>query len=421
MLKAALSLFGKTDRYSDLRGIRAISISMAIVLLLGNNSLAQPASDPQKAQVLPDDILRSIADDEVSLPRGLSLQERLIWKLPLFNANNRVAPPQPVRASAEIEANDGLLLRWGSFNSVITEIAAAVTTANGYRGGPPPKIYLVVSSASQQSSAAQTLSTAGVDLARVEFVQAPSNSVWMRDYGPRFVNSSGTRGLVDHVYNRPRPLDDAIPAATAAVFSAPVYAMPLTHGGGNFHLFENGDAFMTSLIENENPGVSRQQIIDYHRDYLGLNLTITDPFPASFDSTQHIDMWMLPAGDKRVVISSYPNTGGVYAVPYQVTEATVTLMQARGYQVFRTPGWQGGNGAHFTYANAVVINSKVLICRFNGEDARNAQALTSFQQAFPNRQIQTIDCSSIISSAGAIHCIVMHASTPLIAQSGFED
>jgi agmatine deiminase len=394
-----------------------------IVALAGLSavSVAGELKQLEQAQTLPNHVLQQITDDGPSLPRNLTAEEKLIWKLPLAIRLPLAPPPQPVRAVAEYEGNDGLLLRWGSFNSVITEIAVAVTSASGSRGGPAPKVYLVVASAAQQTSASQTLATAGVDLTRVVFIQAASNSVWMRDYGPRFVNSSGVRGLVDHTYNRPRPLDDAIPTATASTFEAPVFALPLTHGGGNFHLFDNGDAFMTSLIENENPGVTRQQIVDYHRDYLGLNLTITDPFPASFDSTQHIDMWMLPAGNKRVIISEYPNTGGVYSAPYQVTEATASAMQARGYTVIRTPGWQAGNGAHMTYANAVVINSKVLICRFNGEDTRNAQALSAFQQAFPDRQIQTIDCSSIINSAGAIHCIVMHAATALITNSGFEE
>lgn len=384
--------------------------------------LAFAAAQSSNAAVLSDAVLQSIKDDDqVRLPRQLSEQERLIWRLPAPLRLALAPPPAPVRALAEYEANDGLLMRWGSFNSVITEIAAAVTTAGPYQGGPAPFVYLVVSSSTQQSSASQTLSAAGVDMNRVQFLIAPSNSVWMRDYGPRVVNSGGVRGFVDHTYNRPRPLDDAIPSAVAPSFATPVYSLPLTHGGGNFHLFDDGEAFMTQLIVNENPGVSAEQIQAYYREYQGLDLTLTGAFPTSFDSTQHIDMWMLPVARKKVLISEYPDTGGVYAVPRQVSETTAQLMRDRGYEVLRIPGWRGTNGAHYTYANAVVMNSKVLICRFQGEDARNAQALAAFQTAFPTRQVVTIDCSSIISSAGAIHCIVMHISTALMLYSGFED
>jgi agmatine deiminase len=392
---------------------------LVFAALLGVCSTAAFASAPNHAAVLSDAYLATIKDDSPSLPRGFTPEEKLIWRLPPALAIALAAPPQPVRAPAEYEGNDGLLMRWGSYNSVITEISVAVTRASARLGGPDPWVYLVVASSTQQDSAAQTLAAAGTTMARVRFIIAPSNSVWMRDYGPRFVNSAGIRGLIDHTYNRPRPLDDAMPSAVSSTFEAPTYALPLTHGGGNFHLFDDGQAYMTRLISAENPGLSEDQIKSYYRDYQGLEVTLTAPFPTSFDSTQHIDMWMLPAARRRVIISEYPTTGGVYTVPRQVTEDTTALMQARGYQVIRTPGWS--NGAHYTYANAVVMNSKVLICRFGGEDARNAQALAAFQQAFPEREISTIDCSAIISAAGAIHCIVMHVSTPIIAINGFED
>lgn len=393
----------------------------ALVLLstlLAQCAFAQATS--ADAAVLPDAVLQSIKDDDlVRLPRQLTAAEQLIWRLPAPLRLALAPPPAPVRAPAEYEPNDGLLMRWGSFNSVITEISVAVTTAGPFQGGPAPFVYLVVANSNQQASASQTLSAAGADMNRVQFLIAPSDSVWIRDYGPRVVNSAGVRGFVDHTYNRPRPLDDGIPAAVAPSFSTPVYNLPLTHGGGNFHLFDDGEAFMTQLIVNENPGLSAEQIKTYYRDYQGLDLTLTGAFPTSFDSTQHIDMWMLPVARKKVLISEYPDTGGIYTVPRQVSEATAQLMRDRGYEVLRIPGWR--NGAHYTYANAVVMNTKVLICRFQGEDARNAQALATFQTAFPTRQVVTIDCSSIISSAGAIHCIVMHISTALMLYSGFED
>jgi agmatine deiminase len=368
---------------------------------------------------LPDSVLQQIKDDKPTPPRYAAP-----WELPLSIPRRLpfAPPPMPARAPAEFEANDGLLLRWGSFNSVITEIAVAATTADS-----SVQIFLVVANATEQTSATTTLQNAGANIAQVRFITAASNSVWMRDYGPRSILLAGERAHIDHVYNRNRPADDAIPTAVANYFSESKYDLPLVHGGGNFHLFADRDAFMTELVRNENSTLSNAQIIDYFQQYQGLNLTLTPAFPASFDSTQHIDMWMLPVANKRVIISEYPNTGGNYTVPRQVSEDTTANLQARGYTVIRTPGWQAlrpGSAtalSHMTYANAVVLNKQVLMCRFTGEDTRNAQALASFQQAFPGRTITTIDCSSIIHSAGAIHCIVMHVSTALMLRHGFED
>jgi agmatine deiminase len=49
----------------------------------------------------------------------------------------------------------------------------------------------------------------------VVFVNEPSNTVWIRDYGPNNIYSNNVEDLyfVDWVYNRPRPDDDAVPAA----------------------------------------------------------------------------------------------------------------------------------------------------------------------------------------------------------------
>ena len=51
----------------------------------------------------------------------------------------------------------------------------------------------------------------------IEVVDAPSNSIWIRDYGANTVYTEWNDGrvLVDWLYNRPRPDDDAIPDVLA--------------------------------------------------------------------------------------------------------------------------------------------------------------------------------------------------------------
>lgn len=360
--------------------------------------------------------LATIRDDEATLPRGFAPEERVRWRLPDLSQMPLAPPGGSVDTPAEYERNAGLLIRWGSQNALLTEMAVAMTNNE-----PDMILYVVVSSA-LQASATTTLANAGANLSRVQFIVGPSDSVWMRDYGPRYIAENGRRSMVDHVYNRPRPLDDAVPGLVAQQTGETKFDIPLTHGGGNFHLFADGSAYMTRLIVNENPGLSEQQIRDYYMVYQGLDVTLTDPLPASFDSTQHIDMWMLPADGDRVIVNEYPNTGGVYSVPRQVTEATATLLANRGKTVLRLPGWRASN-SHYTYANAVILNNTVLMCNFNGYTAENANALAIFQQAFPARTIVPVNCSTIISLAGAIHCIVMHMPevlTDVLLRTGFE-
>lgn len=385
---------------------------LAVVLLLScGGVIAAPAAQPRVAD--PAYLATIVDDDPNPLPRHLADHERaLLRSQSSINGGSPppVTPPPsgPVRSQAEYEPNQGILIRWGSYNALHTAMTVPLTTA-----AAPSTVYVVVSSAAAQTSASSVLSGGGADMNYVKFIVAPSDSVWIRDYGPRYVQSSGKREIVDHQYNRPRPNDDLFPQVLGPRWNERIYDIPLEHGGGNFHLFRNRDAFLTRLIANENPSLTNQQIVDYYLAYQGLNVTLTDAFPACYDSTQHIDMWMLPLADNTVLIGEYAATEGcagqpgTTGVPKTVSDATAALMASRGYAVYRTPGWR--TSAHFTYTNAVISNQTVLICRFGGSNAsRDAQALATFQTAMPNHAIVQVDCSGIIGQSGAIHCIVMH-------------
>lgn len=374
-------------------------------------SLTVAADEPV---IVPQEVLDAIVDDNPGppLPRYATAEELALPPLALPEA--LLAPPAgEVDCPPEYAPNEGLLIRWGDFNSILTAMTVPITT-----GDPDAVVYILVSSASQQTSATTTLVNAGADPSQLEFIIVGTNSVWIRDYGPRFISEDGHRAIVDHVYNRPRPLDDQVPDFIAALWGEASYDIGLVHGGGNFHLFGDDEAFMTELIVNENPTLTPAEIEQRYLDYQGLDLTITDPLPSWFDSTQHIDMWMLPTGDREVIIGEYVAGSAANTV----TETWVTELTNRGYTIHRTPGWSSG-GTHYTYTNAVVFNDMVFMPSYSGYATENAQALAVFQAAFPGRTIIPVDCTGIISSAGAIHCIVMHVpevEVPLF-EDGFED
>lgn len=322
--------------------------------------------------------------------------------LPLPVADAPFAPPAgAILTPAEYARNEGLLLRWtGGFEDELVALTVPITTLD-----PTAIVTIVVSGGSQQASAIAALSSGGADLSQVQFLTAASNSVWMRDYGPRFILEDNELAIVDHVYNRPaRPQDNAIPVVFASNWSLNRYDIPLVHGGGNFHLFQDGDAFMTELILDENPSLSELQIQTYYDQYQNLNVTIFPGFPDTFDSTRHIDMWMLPVRDKVVIIGEYLPSSGL---PFTITEDAVDDLEARGYSVLRTPGWNDGFD-HYTYTNAVVFNRLVLVPQYSAYAASNAQAMSIYQQAFPGKTILGINADNIVQYAGVFHCIVMH-------------
>ncbi|MEJ2432263.1 MAG: phosphoenolpyruvate hydrolase family protein, partial [Pseudolabrys sp.] len=91
---------------------------------------------------------------------------------------------------------------------------------------------LVATDGSPQSARATKMAAA---LDNVEFIIAPTNSYWTRDYGPWFVfDGNGDIAVIDHRYNRPRPHDDVIPYYFALQYGLPCYQHSMWHTGGNY-------------------------------------------------------------------------------------------------------------------------------------------------------------------------------------------
>lgn len=321
-----------------------------------------------------------------------------------------------VASPNEYDPIDGVLFRYSTsgWPQVVVDCVAALTGDPGH----DEIAYVVVSGASQQSVATTAFSNAGADLAKVQFLVEGTNSIWLRDYGPHFAWQAGTRVIVDSHYYPTRPIDNFVPTVVAGgTFEMPAYAMGLYYSGGNFQPGPNRSGYVTSLVQQDNPDLSLQEIADLYRDFQGIDtLHVLPRLPSSVDGTGHIDMWMYLVDEDTVVISEF--LPGSNATAIQVTNDAVPYMQNLGFTVHRTPAWNVGF-THYTYANAFRVNDRIFVPSYGDGNAsyldEDAQALATWQAAAgPGVTIVPIDCYDIIPAAGAIHCIVMqvprHAS-----------
>lgn len=342
------------------------------------------------------------------IPRYMTPWEKIIWELnpPLVMGT---APPEGlVRCVAEYEPMEGLLVSYdgtSSQNATLTQIAKLATTLGS------AKMYVVVDTVSEQNTVSSQLQAAGVDLNKCEFIVVSTNTIWMRDYGPRYIYQGDCRAMVDHIYNRPRPQDDAFPSAFAQRKNHARYEIPLIHGGGNFHLNALGNANVTRLVNNENQNYTEQQIWQLWKDYQNVDTTFWTPFPTNVDSTQHIDMWMQITADKTIVISDWPYNAG--SLQDQICDDAAAQFQSAGWSVYRTPARSVG-GVHYTYTNVVMCNGLVIIPTYSNSSVQqhNAEALSVWQSACPDKQIVQLSGDSLVASAGVFHCVVMHVPQP---------
>ncbi len=340
------------------------------------------------------------------VPRSLTAGESAWLAVNPLAVPESVTPPPtgPLHCAAEYEAMASILVAWegpSAWLQLLANMGAAITTVG------TADFVVVLDSAGEESGARSRIAAAGADMARVRFVVVPTDTIWIRDYGPRYVFQGDVRVIIDHTYNRPRPKDNAFNGGFSALRGHQRYELGLVHGGGNFHLDARGRARTTRLINNENPTLSEPEIHDIWQRYQAVDTRFYQPFPRSVDSTQHIDMWMQVIADDAVVISDWPfNPGSVQA---QICDSTAQAMAAEGYTVHRVPARSVG-GVHYTYTNVVLCNGLVLIPSYTNSTVspHNAQALAVWRAAMPNKTVRQLNCQSIVTAAGVMHCIVMH-------------
>ena len=341
------------------------------------------------------------------IPRYLTDTENwYIARNPLWKMVRATDPPTgPVLCVAEYEPMEGVLIAWEGFTTILKQMAREITTTGN------ADLYVVVDSASEQNSATIALQSAGVDMNRVKFVIRRTDTVWIRDYGPRYIYEGGCRAIVDHTYNRPRPNDNAFNSYFGPYKGHEVYEIPLVHGGGNYHLNALNEGNATRLVVNENPSLTEQDIHDIWQDFQNVDTTFWTPFPVNIDSTQHIDMWMQIVADNKIIISDWPYNVG--STQDQICDQAAADFTSRGWSVYRVPArsvW----GTHYTYTNMVLCNDLVLLPMYTNSQVtqHNSEALAVVQSALPEKTVVQINCEDIVQYAGVMHCIVMHVPVP---------
>ena len=325
-------------------------------------------------------------------------------------------PDFPVRTMAEWEELQGLVITWTSFTSILREIVR--------HASQEVTVYIVCSNPSSVSS---YLASGGVDDTNVEYVVANYNSIWVRDYGPNSVYGYDVDSLiiVDWIYNRPRPADDAVPTRIAEVLEVPIYTttlapLDLVHTGGNFMSDGMGTGFSSNLVVDENgPNNNWGQTIHDEsevkaimQDFMGIDqYALMENLP--YDLIHHIDMHMKLLDERTLLVGEYPPgvaDGPQIEANIQYVLNNFTAADGNPFKVIRIPMPPGPNGQYpnfngdyRTYTNSIIINNTILVPTY--DEQYDTTALRIMEEAMPGYNIQGINCNAIIPLSGALHCI----------------
>ena len=303
----------------------------------------------------------------------------------------QTAPPfAPVRPIAEFEPASGVMIRY-PLGIPTTLVVALAETAD---------VLCLVSSTSQMNSARNTFSSAGVNMDRVSFMIASTDSYWTRDYGPWFLfDGAGEYGVLDFQYNRPRPGDNLVPEIYANEYDLPYYGMNIKQTGGNYMTDGINTAAQTQIAYTENSN-NQSNVNTQMQNYLGITNyhVVQDPNNTYID---HIDCWGKFLAPDKILIRSVPASHP----QYNAIEATANYFSQQicawgyPYRVYRvnTPQNQ-------PYSNSLILNKRVFVPTMNS--SYDAAALQVYAQALPGYEIIGVPGSAYTpwESTDALHC-----------------
>jgi agmatine deiminase len=266
---------------------------------------------------------------------------------------------------------------------------------------------------------------AGVDVSNVIFYEIPTNDTWARDHGPIFLTRAHSDhpielALTDWVFNSwggkygPWDLDDVVPQKIAAYFGCQVFQPGIVLEGGSIDVNGCGTLLTTEsclLNPNRNPSLTRAEIEDYLRAYLGVQkiLWLNDGIVGD-DTDGHIDDLARFVNPTTVVCAVEDDPTDVNYAPLQENFARLQQMTDQNGQPLHviplpmpTPVEYAGNRLPASYANFYIANRLVLVPTY--ECPQDQQVLTILQELFPTRRVIGIDCTDLVLGLGAIHCV----------------
>ena len=302
-------------------------------------------------------------------------------------------PTGTPRFVAEFEPMQGVMIRYplGIPTSLVAQLA------NNCR------VYCIVSS-SYQSSAQSSFQSAGVNMSNVTFVNAASDSYWVRDYGPWYIFEDRNPAIVDNIYNRPRPNDDNMSGVFANYWQIPMYGMNLEHTGGNMMEDGRGHGVSDNLVLQENNN-NEANVRQKMRDYLGI-----DPYHITIDPQgdyiAHVDCWGKYLAPDKILIAQLPSTNS-HAADYDAVAnyfATTNCCWGYPYRVYRVQ--EPGGSTLAPYTNSLILNKTVYV-PMGSNSNYNQQAIDVYQEAMPGYTIVGVTNNDYYTSwenTDALHC-----------------
>ncbi len=252
----------------------------------------------------------------------------------------------------------------------------------------------------------------GLPAQLIHFICLPVIGMWVRDYGPVFVQKpDGELMILDARYAwQDRPADDQVPTELAALLRLPVNKVPLLMEGGN--LLSNGQGLCVTtngvLSRNGLPDEAIGRLANAMGHYYGFDQCLFLR-PLLGEPTAHVDMFATFLAPDLIVVGEYdPKVDPVNADILDQNAAMLSGIPTPSgpMRVVRIPMPSNRGSVWRTYTNVIFANDLVIMPTYGRADGElRERALDVYRQWLPGRTVIGVDASSIIEQGGSLRCV----------------
>lgn len=265
---------------------------------------------------------------------------------------------------------------------------------------------------------------------KLHFVVIPNNDVWIRDYGPFFLQLPVTSGklqgkekiqnpqpkirnvIVSFEFNAwgekypPYDLDNNVPKNIAMYLGEPCESYPFVLEGGAIDFNGDGLAITTEeclLNKNRNSNLKKGQFEDILKSVFNLQKIIWLKCGLKDDHTDgHIDNVARFIDSNKLLINE-PVTKELKLIENTAAKCNLEICKLPFPDVDRN------KIPSASYLNFIFVNGGIIVPTFNCKS--DNVALNTFQKIFPKRKVLGIDSSLLIQEGGGLHCISKQESS----------
>ncbi|MCX7923290.1 MAG: agmatine deiminase family protein [Clostridia bacterium] len=258
---------------------------------------------------------------------------------------------------------------------------------------------------------------------KVKVVEFEHDDSWIRDNGPTFVvNPEGKVAGINWIFNAwggkyPCENDNLVAPKILDYIGVPRFDVPIVMEGGSIHVDGEGTLLTTEeclLNKNRNPHISREEIEDTLKQYLGVEKFIWLRKGLYGDDTDgHVDNVACFAKPGIIIMQTCSNPNDPnYEISRENIETLKKSTDAKGrrfeiVQIEQPPAaYYEDTHLTLSYLNFYFVNGGIILPVFGGECSETDKAAEStLAKVFPDRKIAKVNGIKLVRGGGNVHCL----------------